>query len=133
MIIIIIINIIIIMIIIIIINIIIIIIIIIIINNIIMIMRCPLANGGSTLDICTNHCGSSLPQTNKRGYACYCDDSCQKYGDCCPGHQVECHAPSPLPDIATAVFGPANWVTDLIEKSEKDALMCGNTQFYWPF
>ena len=30
-------------------------------------------------------------------------------------NQVECHAHSPLPDIATAIFGPANWVTDLIE------------------
>ena len=25
---------------------------------------------------------------NCQGYACYCDDSCQKYGDCCPGQQV---------------------------------------------
>jgi len=94
---------------------------------------CPLANGGSTLGLCTNHCGSSLPQTNKRGYACYCDDSCQKYGDCCPGQQVECQDTSTLSTISTAIFGPANWVTDLVEKSEEDAVVCGNTQFYWPF
>ena len=24
-----------------------------------------------------------------QGYACYCDDSCHKYGDCCPGQQVD--------------------------------------------
>ena len=28
--------------------------------------RCPLANGGSALGICTNYCGSSRPQTNKK-------------------------------------------------------------------
>ena len=77
-----------------------------------------------------------------QGYACYCDDSCHKYGDCCPGQQVckikmvmvtpndgnndqsghikfgiqvVCQGSSPLSDLATAVFGPANWVTDLIE------------------
>ena len=29
--------------------------------------------------------------------------------------QVVCQGSSPLSDLATAVFGPANWVTDLIE------------------
>ena len=28
------------------------------------------------------------PHHHWQGYACYCDDSCQKYGDCCPGQQV---------------------------------------------
>ena len=77
-----------------------------------------------------------------QGYACYCDDSCHKYGDCCPGQQVDkmimilvalltavvikvvtldlliqvvCQGSSPLSGLATALFGPANWVTDLIE------------------
>ena len=70
--------------------------------------------------------------------------------------QVVCQGSSPLSGLATALFGPANWVTDLIEvilctlmatvhidvpfnephkkipqQSKKDAVTCGNTQFYW--
>jgi hypothetical protein len=39
---------------------------------------------------CSGLCGGAA-----QGEACWCDDQCQAYGDCCPDYTQVCNAPPP--------------------------------------